>query len=391
MDTTKSKDVIEDLTRQLAVERSRNKTLTEEVKHLKDQQLRIQLVTENEEEYITNKFMKYLSQLKKEKEELALKVEQEEEYLTNTLQKKMLAIMQEKIDLENKLEAEEEFIVNKLQKQIQSVMKEKKVLEKRLESELSDHKYLLKLESEVIALRNKIKELEGSTEHSKDDIISLKAENFVLSQKIVREQERINKVNTENTDLMTRLEIGDERNFNKQKRNRSVSVPNEVKITTSFIASPSPKMNPVPISRARSSSSNSNTCLLPKVLREGWLKTKVDSGRLERRFCELLYNGELREYLDDTKQVPLSTINMDNVVDIVEIPGTPSPASVSTASSSMLELVFSSTSNASASETATPSLVACYSIDKGELQQWKNLMIQLMPKPPTIRSSSESS
>ncbi|EFA82191.1 PH domain-containing protein [Heterostelium album PN500] len=374
METKSSKEIIDDLNKQLTLERARSRQLVEEVKQLKDAQLRIQLVTENEEEYITNKFMKYLHQLKKEKEELALKVEQEEEYLTNTLQKKMLAIMKEKIDLENQLEAEEEFIVNKLQKQIQEVMKEKKVLEKRLESEINDHKYLLKLEGEVIVLREKIKELEGSSEHNKEDLVALKSENFVLSQKIAREQERITKVNNENTNLLSKLEIGDERNFNKQKRNRSISVPNEVKLITP--SSPSPKVaGSVPISRARSASSNSNPCLIAKVLKEGWIKIKVDT-KIEKRYCELCSNGELREYLDDTKQVLMATQSMDNVVDITEIPGTPSLSTpLSSSGSSTLELLISPNNK----DTS----VSYYSIDKNEFSQWKNLMVQLMPKPPT--------
>ncbi|GAM17679.1 hypothetical protein SAMD00019534_008540 [Acytostelium subglobosum LB1] len=151
--------------------------------------------------------MKYLAQLKKEKEHLALKVEEEEEYLTNTLQKKMHAIMKEKVELEKMLEVEEEFIVNKLQKQIQEVNREKKALEKRLESELSDHKHLLKLEGEVLVLQQKIKQLELSSEHNKEDMASLKSENFVLCQKIAREQEKINRVTTENSCLMSKLEI----------------------------------------------------------------------------------------------------------------------------------------------------------------------------------------
>ncbi|EGG16518.1 PH domain-containing protein [Cavenderia fasciculata] len=414
METKSSKEIIDDLQRQLSQEKSRNRTLTEELKQLKDAHLRIQLVTENEEEFITNKFMKYLNQLKKEKEELALKVEQEEEYLTNTLQKKMLAIMREKVDLENQLEQEEEFIVNKLQKQIQEVLKDKKVLEKRLENEINDHRQLLKLEGEVISLRDKIKELEGSSEHNKEDIVALKAENFVLCQKIAREQEKLTKVHNENSKLISNLEIGDERNFNtKQKRNRSVSVPNAANLNLNLqVSPPQTKIvtNSVPISRSRSSSS-SNPCLITKVLKEGWIKKKVD-GKFEKRYFELSSDEVIREYNDEIKQVLLDTIDLDKVIDIVEVPGTPSlSATVSGSSStgqhtgsSVLELVISnnasspihvsinsstssttsnSSNNSHGSSSSVPNnCTISLLIDKSEMNQWKSLITDLLPKPP---------
>ncbi|EGC36141.1 hypothetical protein DICPUDRAFT_94376 [Dictyostelium purpureum] len=399
-------EIIEELQRQLVVEKNRNKTLTEEIKHLREQHARIQIVTENEEEYITNKFMKYLNQLKKEKEELALKVEQEEEYLTNTLQKKMLAIMKEKVDLENQLEQEEEFIVNKLQKQIQEVMKDKKVLEKRLENEINDHKYLLKLEDEVIELRDKIKELEkeqGEGIAKKEDIDALKAENFVLGQKIIREQEKLSKVNSENTRLMSNLEIDDERNFNKSKRNRSISFPNErlassnssissassssssisslannintsPTITTSSSCSSTCSssnnskivVNSVPITRSRSSSSNSNPCLVSKLLKEGWMKRKFPEGKLEKRFYEISTDGELKEYIDDAKQLLVQSIDLDTVskVDIVADP--------QHNGYSDLEIHISHSSK--------PEIVILSNYTE-EINDWKLLISDLIPSP----------
>ncbi|KAN0041196.1 hypothetical protein ACTFIV_003732 [Dictyostelium citrinum] len=440
-----SKEIIEDLQRQLLTEKNRNRTLVEELKQLRDSHARIQIVTENEEEYITNKFMKYLNQLKKEKEELALKVEQEEEYLTNTLQKKMLTIMKEKVDLENQLEQEEEFIVNKLQKQIQDVMKDKKALEKRLENEINDHRSLLKLQDEVMVLRDKIKELE-SNGNKKEDIDALKAENFVLGQKIIREQEKLSKVNSENTKLMSNLEIDDERNFNKSKRNRSISFPTSMASTTTTTttsitssttsitsstlsinssASSSSNINTcnnsssniptsplscssnssggslnnscnsncsntsssgncnnntnngnsklstgVPITRSRSSSSNSNPCLITKVVKEGWLKRKSISANqetLEKRYYEISTDGEMREYFDDTKQIPTSQyINLDTCfqIDIITDPNHPGYSDIK------LHIKINSIS---------PVEIITFSTSSNDCNDWKETISSLMP------------
>lgn len=49
-------------------------------------------LSEQEEEYISNKLLKHITGLKKEKGELLIQVEQEEEYLTNMLQKKLIKV-----------------------------------------------------------------------------------------------------------------------------------------------------------------------------------------------------------------------------------------------------------------------------------------------------------
>ncbi|KAN0000728.1 hypothetical protein ACTFIZ_001189 [Dictyostelium cf. discoideum] len=461
-----SKEIIEDLQRQLLTEKNRNRTLLEELKQLRDSHARIQIVTENEEEYITNKFMKYLNQLKKEKEELALKVEQEEEYLTNTLQKKMLTIMKEKVDLENQLEQEEEFIVNKLQKQIQDVMKDKKALEKRLENEINDHRSLLRLQDEVIVLRDKIKELE-SNGNKKEDIDALKAENFVLGQKIIREQEKLSKVNSENTKLMSNLEIDDERNFNnKSKRNRSISFPTSMASTTTTttttasiissttsITSSTSSINSsgssstintcnnnnnnsnsssssggnniptsplscssnsggsislnnscnsncsnssnssssnnncsnnnnngnsklstgVPITRSRSSSSNSNPCLITKIVKEGWLKRKSISSSsnqetLEKRYYEISTDGEMREYFDETKQIPTSQyINLDTCFQIEIVTDNPNYPGYSD-----IKLYIKTNS-------ISPVEIITFSTSSNDCNDWKDTISSLMP------------
>ncbi|KAI7892192.1 uncharacterized protein EV154DRAFT_505958 [Mucor mucedo] len=85
---------------------------------LRQKAVQMSALSEQEEEYISNKLLKHITGLKKEKSELLVQVEQEEEYLTNMLQKKLAQMQKEKIDLENALEQEQEYMVNRLQKQL---------------------------------------------------------------------------------------------------------------------------------------------------------------------------------------------------------------------------------------------------------------------------------
>jgi hypothetical protein len=86
-----------------------------------------------EEEQISNRLMRKVSELREEKERLAQQVEREEEMLTNTLQKQMTALRQEKVDLENTLEAEEEQITNRMGRQISELTTRIRSLEFELE------------------------------------------------------------------------------------------------------------------------------------------------------------------------------------------------------------------------------------------------------------------
>jgi DNA repair exonuclease SbcCD ATPase subunit len=106
--------------------------LESEVQQLKAQNVRIQQQLEAEEEALTNRLNKRLSELRLEKEQLARDIEREEEYLTNTLQQRLEQLKKEKIDMENALEAEQEAIVNRLQREVEKLQKEKAALEKQL-------------------------------------------------------------------------------------------------------------------------------------------------------------------------------------------------------------------------------------------------------------------
>jgi chromosome segregation ATPase len=123
---------VKELEGELANERRRRIALENEVQQQKALNVRIQQQLEAEEEALTNRLNKRLSELRLEKEQLARDIEREEEYLTNTLQQRLEQLKKEKIDMENALEAEQEAIVNRLQREVQKLQKEKAALEKQL-------------------------------------------------------------------------------------------------------------------------------------------------------------------------------------------------------------------------------------------------------------------
>ncbi|KAL9541329.1 hypothetical protein MBANPS3_009180 [Mucor bainieri] len=103
----------------LEMEQGHANILRHDNQSLKKRAVDMSILTEQEEEFISNKLLKHITGLKKEKGELLIQVEQEEEWLTNMLQKKLVQLQKEKIDLENTLEQEQEYMVNRLQKQLE--------------------------------------------------------------------------------------------------------------------------------------------------------------------------------------------------------------------------------------------------------------------------------
>ncbi|KAG2192325.1 hypothetical protein INT47_001824 [Mucor saturninus] len=95
---------------------------------LRQKAVQMSALSEQEEEYISNKLLKHITGLKKEKSELLVQVEQEEEYLTNMLQKKLAQMQKDKIDLENALEQEQEYMVNRLQKQLDILSQQQQLM-----------------------------------------------------------------------------------------------------------------------------------------------------------------------------------------------------------------------------------------------------------------------
>ncbi|KAG0268453.1 hypothetical protein DFQ27_006681 [Actinomortierella ambigua] len=115
------KTQIKKLQHEVDVERGHATILRHDNQVLRQKNVNLHAVAEQEEENISNRLLKRISGLKKEKGELMLQVEQEEEYLTQTLQKKLQQLQKEKIDMENALEQEQEYIVNRLQKQLEAL------------------------------------------------------------------------------------------------------------------------------------------------------------------------------------------------------------------------------------------------------------------------------
>lgn len=130
-----AEDVIASLQRELAAEKQKNESAHAELDNLRRRNTQMAALAEQEEEMISNKLMKRLTELKREKEKLVLQVEQEEELLTNQLQFKLEKVRKEKVELENQLEHEQEYIVNRLQKQLTAVTAEKMKLEVKLNDE----------------------------------------------------------------------------------------------------------------------------------------------------------------------------------------------------------------------------------------------------------------
>ncbi|KAI8091008.1 uncharacterized protein B0P05DRAFT_528388 [Gilbertella persicaria] len=112
------KSRIKQLEASLESEQAQVNILRNDNQNLRKMVVNMSVLTEQEEEFISNKLLKQISGLKKEKGELLMQVEQEEEYMTNMLQKKLVQLQKEKIDLENALEQEQERMVNHLQKQL---------------------------------------------------------------------------------------------------------------------------------------------------------------------------------------------------------------------------------------------------------------------------------
>jgi len=88
---------------QLNNQTQRNTVQKSELDQCKKWNVELQTLSEQEEESITNKLIKRLTELKREKEALAMQVEAEEEFLTNWLQVKLEKMRQEKVDLEVEL------------------------------------------------------------------------------------------------------------------------------------------------------------------------------------------------------------------------------------------------------------------------------------------------
>lgn len=133
------------------------RSLEDENKELKKARVTIQLMAEQQEEYISNTLLKKIQALKNEKEQLARNYEQEEEFLTNDLSRKLYQLRQEKCELEVTLEKEQEYQVNKLMRKIEKLQADVVNKQANLEQLKKDKVELEnQLEQEQEALVNKL-------------------------------------------------------------------------------------------------------------------------------------------------------------------------------------------------------------------------------------------
>lgn len=84
--------LIKKLEFELEMEQGHTNILRHDNQTLKKTAVDMSVLSEQEEEFISNKLLKHITGLKKEKGELLIQVEQEEEWLTNMLQKKLVQV-----------------------------------------------------------------------------------------------------------------------------------------------------------------------------------------------------------------------------------------------------------------------------------------------------------
>lgn len=151
------------------------KSLEEENRELKKARVTIQLMAEQQEEYISNTLLKKIQALKNEKEQLARNYEQEEEFLTNDLSRKLFQLRQEKCELEVTLEKEQEYQVNKLMRRIEKLQAEV----------VSKQATLEQLKKDKVELENQLEqEQEALVNRLWKRMDKLEAEKRMLQQKL---------------------------------------------------------------------------------------------------------------------------------------------------------------------------------------------------------------
>lgn len=118
---------------ELARERKRRAAAEEQVRLLRRESTLTQIRIEEEEEAISNKLMKRLSELKHEKEQIARASESDSEWVTNSLSQRLEELQRQKHKIIATAEAENEFIVNRLNKELDALRVEKHELERKVQ------------------------------------------------------------------------------------------------------------------------------------------------------------------------------------------------------------------------------------------------------------------
>lgn len=112
------------------------------------------------------------------------------------------------------MEQEEEYIVNELQKKLSKLQAEKTALEARLAEEKESHETLRKTQTQLAKAQQQNSDLQK-------ELLSVRSENFGLTQRISKEQQLLQSITTEKANLEQSLEVEDERAFNLERRQAS--------------------------------------------------------------------------------------------------------------------------------------------------------------------------
>lgn len=118
---------------ELAREKQRRLTAEENIRELRRESTRNQIRIEEEEEMISNKLMKRLSELKQEKEQIARASESDSEWVTNSLSQRLEELQRQKHRIIAAAEEENEYIVNRLNKELEALRNEKHELERKVQ------------------------------------------------------------------------------------------------------------------------------------------------------------------------------------------------------------------------------------------------------------------
>lgn len=118
---------------QLTREKKRREAAEELVRELRRESTLNQIRVEEEEEMISNKLMKRLSELKQEKEQIARASESDSEWVTNSLSQRLEELQRQKHRIIAAAEEENEFIVNRLTKELDALRTEKLELQRKVQ------------------------------------------------------------------------------------------------------------------------------------------------------------------------------------------------------------------------------------------------------------------
>lgn len=132
-EVTQLRSQLTSMRNELARERNRRIAAEEHFQELRRESALTQIRLEEEEEMISNKLMKRLSELKHEKEQIARASESDSEWVANSLSHRLDELQKQKLKIIATAEAENEAIVNRLNKELEALRVEKAELERKVQ------------------------------------------------------------------------------------------------------------------------------------------------------------------------------------------------------------------------------------------------------------------